>query len=132
MSGWSCAGARVRGSIVNLTTSRSEVEARTSIVRSSAPNRPSVGPTVLAHANTPTETHRPAPRPGADAGGRPFRVLTVVDQWSRQSPVLEAASSMSGRTVRNALDRALSGGRLASRWQSVCGQARVCLSQILR
>ena len=33
------------------------------------------------------------------ADGRPFRVLTVVDQWSRQSPILEAASSMSGRTV---------------------------------
>ena len=25
--------------------------------------------------------------------GRPFRILTVVDQWSRQSPVLEAACS---------------------------------------
>ena len=45
------------------------------------------------------------------ADGRPFRVLTVVDQWSRQSPILEAASSMSGRTVGEALDRALSGGR---------------------
>src|SRR5690606_16245557 len=28
--------------------------------------------------------------------GRPFRVLTVVDQWSRQSPILEVASSLSG------------------------------------
>jgi hypothetical protein len=27
------------------------------------------------------------------ADGRPFRVLTVVDQWSRQSPILEVASS---------------------------------------
>lgn len=44
------------------------------------------------------------------ADGRPFRVLTVVDQWSRQSPILEAASSMSGRTVGAALDRALVGG----------------------
>lgn len=42
--------------------------------------------------------------------GRPFRVLTVVDQWSRQSPILEAASSMSGQTVRVALDRAIAAG----------------------
>src|SRR6266511_1485945 len=41
--------------------------------------------------------------------GRPFRVLTVVDQWSRQSPVLEVASSMSGVTVGAALDRGLGG-----------------------
>jgi putative transposase len=46
------------------------------------------------------------------ADGRPFRVLTVVDQWSRQSPILEAASSMSGRTVGAALDRALADGTL--------------------
>ena len=32
------------------------------------------------------------------ADGRPFRVLTVVDQWSRQSPILEGASSMPGRS----------------------------------
>ncbi len=43
------------------------------------------------------------------ADGRPFRVLTVVDQWSRQSPVLEVASSMSGVTVGAALDRVLRG-----------------------
>lgn len=41
------------------------------------------------------------------ADGRPFRVLTVVDQWSRQSPVLEVAASMSGGTVGQALDRVL-------------------------
>ena len=34
------------------------------------------------------------------ADRRPFRVLTVVDQWSRQSPILDVASSMSGRTAR--------------------------------
>ena len=44
------------------------------------------------------------------ADGSQFRVLTVVDQWSRQSPILEAASSMSGRTVGAALDRVLAGG----------------------
>ena len=68
--------------------------------------------------------HRgPAPRPigpterwamdfvhDALADGRPFRVLTVVDQWSRRSPILEAASSMSGHSVGAALDRALGPG----------------------
>ncbi len=68
--------------------------------------------------------HRgPAPRPAgpterwsmdfvhdALADGRPFRVLTVVDQWSRQSPMLEVASSMSGQTVGTALDRVLTDG----------------------
>jgi putative transposase len=67
--------------------------------------------------------HRgPAPTPGgpterwsmdfvhdAFADGRQFRVLTVVDQWSRQSPLLEVASSMSGMTVGEALDRVLAG-----------------------
>ena len=37
--------------------------------------------------------------------GRPFRVLTVVDQYSRQSPVLEAAFAHSGRSVSAALER---------------------------
>lgn len=41
------------------------------------------------------------------ADGRPFRVLTVVDQWSRHSPILEVASSLSGATVGLALDRVL-------------------------
>ncbi len=41
------------------------------------------------------------------AGGRPFRVLTVIDQWSRQSPLLEVAFRMSGVTVSQALDRVL-------------------------
>ena len=41
------------------------------------------------------------------ADGSQFRVLSVVDQWSRQSPILEVASSMSGRTVGDALDRIL-------------------------
>lgn len=34
-------------------------------------------------------------------------MLTVVDQWSRQSPVLEVATSLSGATVGQALDRVL-------------------------
>jgi len=72
--------------------------------------------------------HRgPAPRPAgpterwsmdfvhdALAGGWPFRVLTVVDPWSRQSPVLEVASSLSGATVGAALDRALGDGVVLS------------------
>jgi putative transposase len=41
------------------------------------------------------------------ADGRPFRILTVVDQWSRSSPLLEVASRMSGHTVGEALDRVL-------------------------
>jgi putative transposase len=68
--------------------------------------------------------HRgPAPRPAgpaerwsmdfvhdALADGRTFRVLTVVDQWSRQSPLLEVASSISGHGVGIALDRVLIDG----------------------
>jgi hypothetical protein len=45
------------------------------------------------------------------ADGRPFRARTVVDQWSRQSPILEVAASLSGATVGAtvgvALDRVL-------------------------
>ena len=37
------------------------------------------------------------------ADGRPFRILTVVDQWSRSSPLLEVA----GNTVGEALDRVI-------------------------
>ena len=44
------------------------------------------------------------------ADGRPFRVLTVVDQWSRQSPILEPGFSLTGRHVAAALDRALGAG----------------------
>ncbi len=42
--------------------------------------------------------------------GRQFRVHTVVDQWSRQSPLLEVATAMSGRTVAEAVDRVLGAG----------------------
>jgi putative transposase len=44
------------------------------------------------------------------ADGRPFRVLTVVDHWSRQSPVLEVGFRISGELVRQVLDRVLNGG----------------------
>jgi len=37
--------------------------------------------------------------------GRRFRVLTVVDQWSRQSPLLEPAFSFSGQSVAQCLER---------------------------
>jgi transposase InsO family protein len=43
------------------------------------------------------------------ADGRPFRILTVVDQWSRQSPLLEVAARMSGQAVSEALDRVRDG-----------------------
>ena len=43
--------------------------------------------------------------------GRQFRVLTVVDQWSRQSPLLEVATAMSGRPAGSPdLDRVLGDG----------------------
>jgi putative transposase len=37
--------------------------------------------------------------------GRKFRVLTVVDQWSRQTPTLEARFSFRGKDVVAALER---------------------------
>ncbi len=37
--------------------------------------------------------------------GRPYRILTVVDHWSRSSPVLEARFRMSGEIVSQILDR---------------------------
>lgn len=39
--------------------------------------------------------------------GRPFRVLTVIDQFSRQTPLLEPRFSFGGRDVVAALDRAI-------------------------
>ena len=44
------------------------------------------------------------------ADGRPFRILTVVDNWSRHSPVLEVGLRMTGEMVGQALDRVLNGG----------------------
>ena len=41
------------------------------------------------------------------ADGRSFRVLTVVDQWSRSSPILEPAFSIRGHDVATALDQAI-------------------------
>ena len=45
------------------------------------------------------------------ADGRPFRILTVVDNWSRCSPVLEAGFRMSGERVSQGLDRVLGEGQ---------------------
>ena len=45
------------------------------------------------------------------ADGRPFRILTVVDNWSRCSPVLEAGFRMSGEAVSHVLDRVLDEGQ---------------------
>ena len=39
------------------------------------------------------------------ADGRPCRILTVIDQWSRHSLWLEVAARQSGQTVGAALDR---------------------------
>jgi putative transposase len=44
------------------------------------------------------------------ADGRPFQVLTVIDNWSRHSPVLEAGVRLSGETVGQALDGVLGEG----------------------
>jgi hypothetical protein len=43
--------------------------------------------------------------------GRPYRILTVVDNWSRSSPVLEAGFRMSGALVSQVLDRVLGEGQ---------------------
>ena len=45
------------------------------------------------------------------ADGRPFRILTLVDHWSRWRPVLEARFRMTGETVGQVLDRVLSQGQ---------------------
>ena len=45
------------------------------------------------------------------ADGRPFRILTVVDNWSRSSPVLEVGFRMSGELVGQVLDRVLAEGQ---------------------
>lgn len=37
--------------------------------------------------------------------GQPFRVLTVVDNWSRESPVLEVGFRLTGSSVVEALSR---------------------------
>jgi putative transposase len=39
--------------------------------------------------------------------GRHFRVLTIVDQWSRESPMLEVAVSLTGRSVVAVMERLL-------------------------
>jgi putative transposase len=36
--------------------------------------------------------------------GRPFRVLTVIDQWSRESVLMEAHVALTGQSVVNALE----------------------------
>ena len=45
------------------------------------------------------------------AEGRPFRVPRVLDQWSRQSPLLEVGTRMSGVTGGQAFDRVWNGVR---------------------
>ena len=44
--------------------------------------------------------------------GRPFRVLTTVDQWSRESPLLEVAFSLTGKDVVGAFEATVSEGKL--------------------
>ena len=76
----------------------------------------------LHRGPAPTPT-RPAERWSMDfvydalADGRPFRVLTVIDQWSRQSPVLEVATAFSGQRVGEVLDGVV--GRTRSSLRSI-------------
>lgn len=80
----------------------------------------------VADTSAKAEASRVAPRPRSSlhgphraleqdfvqdtlADGRPFRILTVVDNWSRQSPVLEAGFRMSGARVGDTVDCMLSG-----------------------
>lgn len=44
------------------------------------------------------------------ADGRPFRVLTIVDQWSRWSPTLECRFRFTGQDVAAVLDRIIGAG----------------------
>jgi len=37
--------------------------------------------------------------------GRRFRVFTVIDEWRRESPALEADVSLTGERVARVLDR---------------------------
>ena len=46
------------------------------------------------------------------ADGRAFRVLTVVDQWSRLSPLLEVVQHVTGADVAAALDRGYAAEKL--------------------
>jgi putative transposase len=39
-------------------------------------------------------------------GGRAFRALTVIDQWSRESVLVEVGHSLTGKHVAEALERA--------------------------
>ena len=48
--------------------------------------------------------------PDTLADGRRFRIRTVVDNWSRSSPVLEAGFRMSGKIVSQVLDRVRGAG----------------------
>lgn len=63
-----------------------------------------------------SSAHTPLTRCGTLTNGRPFRILTVVDTWSRVSPVLEAGVRMSGATVSDTLDRVLGEGCAPSPW----------------
>ena len=96
------------------------------------------------HARPAAQAHRPAPGPGAGpagpterwsmdfvhdalADGRPFRVLTVVDQWSRSEPGtgggLENVRSHRGRGVGSGPGRTRP-GRARSRWITAPSSSR--------
>lgn len=39
------------------------------------------------------------------ASGRPFRILTIIDEWSRECPAMEVDTSLSGHRVVRVLER---------------------------
>ena len=50
-----------------------------------------------------------------------FRILTVIDQWSRESVSLEPGFSLTGRCVDHALDQAATTGPSSPRRRSTNG-----------
>jgi len=63
------------------------------------------------------------------ADGRGFRVLTVVDQFSRECALLAADRSMSGANVAKALERSLRAG--AAPENSTCDNGSVFAGHVL-
>lgn len=60
----------------------------------------------LTYAALAAGAHRPLKTKGLElATGRAFRVLTVVDRWSRQSILLEADFSLNGQRAIDAFER---------------------------
>ena len=55
--------------------------------------------------------------------GRSFRVLTVIDQWSRESVLMEANTALTGQSVVDALEASLRIGRCRRRSRSITARS---------